>query len=221
MFETEEYLWGSYRRPAKNQVTLLYGQPLRFQGQYFDQETGLHYNTFRYYDPETGRFTQQDPIGLAGGINLYQYAPNPLSWVDPLGWATRPNNGKYNSFFNSMVDPKNYFSSDVVQFNRANKEFINEMNKNASFRRDMLGRYPELSDWMKNPNMGTSPAGLTWHHHETKGLLTLVDRIDHAKNHALYHPTGKGGRDIWGGGKEGRQGKLDGKTGKPKRGKCV
>ncbi|SET59347.1 RHS repeat-associated core domain-containing protein [Thorsellia anophelis DSM 18579] len=83
--ETETYLWGSYRRPAKNQVTLLYGQPLRFQGQYFDQETGLHYNTFRYYDPETGRFTQQDPIGLAGGINLYQYAPNPLMWIDPLG----------------------------------------------------------------------------------------------------------------------------------------
>ncbi|MFC0179591.1 RHS repeat-associated core domain-containing protein [Thorsellia kenyensis] len=86
IFETEEYLWGNYRRPAKNQVTLLYGQPLRFQGQYFDQETGLHYNTFRYYDPETGRFTQQDPIGLAGGINLYEYTPNPLLWIDPLGW---------------------------------------------------------------------------------------------------------------------------------------
>ncbi|YCH50851.1 RHS repeat-associated core domain-containing protein [Enterobacter sp. SA197] len=40
---------------------------------------------FRYYDPESGRFTQQDPIGLRGGLNLYQYAPNPLSWIDPLG----------------------------------------------------------------------------------------------------------------------------------------
>ncbi|MFC0179181.1 RHS repeat-associated core domain-containing protein [Thorsellia kenyensis] len=43
------------------------------------------YNTFRYYDPDTGRFTQQDPIGLAGGINLYQYAPNPLLWIDRWG----------------------------------------------------------------------------------------------------------------------------------------
>ncbi|MEY0247848.1 RHS repeat-associated core domain-containing protein, partial [Morganella morganii] len=60
-------------------------QNLRFQGQYFDRETGLHYNTFRYYAPDAGRFTQQDPIGLAGGLNLYQYAPNPLMWVDPWG----------------------------------------------------------------------------------------------------------------------------------------
>ncbi|WP_180269731.1 RHS repeat-associated core domain-containing protein, partial [Erwinia amylovora] len=60
-------------------------QNLRFQGQYFDAETGLHYNLFRYYDPAGGRFTQTDPIGLAGGLNLYAYAPNPLSWVDPLG----------------------------------------------------------------------------------------------------------------------------------------
>ncbi|MBC7213575.1 MAG: RHS domain-containing protein [Pseudomonas sp.] len=60
-------------------------QNVRFQGQYLDRETGLHYNTFRFYDPDIGRFTQQDPLGLRGGINLYQYAPNPLSWIDPLG----------------------------------------------------------------------------------------------------------------------------------------
>ena len=49
--------------------------PLRFQGQYCDAETGLHYNRHRYYDPQQGRFTTQDPISLAGGVNLYQYAP--------------------------------------------------------------------------------------------------------------------------------------------------
>ncbi len=58
----------------------------RFQGQYYDEESELHYNTFRYYDPELGRFISQDPIGLMGGINLYQYAPNPVEWVDPWGW---------------------------------------------------------------------------------------------------------------------------------------
>lgn len=62
-------------------------QPLRFAGQYEDESTGLHYNTFRYYDPEVGRFLTPDPIGLAGGINLYQYVFNPISWIDPLGLA--------------------------------------------------------------------------------------------------------------------------------------
>jgi len=62
-------------------------QPLRYAGQFADNETGLHYNLFRYYDPQVGRFTTQDPIGLRGGLNLYSYAPNPLSWIDPLGLA--------------------------------------------------------------------------------------------------------------------------------------
>ncbi|MBW6100791.1 RHS repeat-associated core domain-containing protein [Escherichia coli] len=55
------------------------------RGQYLDRETGLHYNLHRYYDPDVGRFMVTDPIGLRGGLNLYQYAPNPLSWIDPLG----------------------------------------------------------------------------------------------------------------------------------------
>ena len=46
---------------------------------------GLHYNRFRYYDPEVGRFIHQDPIGLDGGDNLYRYAPNPLNFIDPNG----------------------------------------------------------------------------------------------------------------------------------------
>jgi RHS repeat-associated protein len=59
--------------------------PIRFQGQYFDNESRLHYNHFRYYDPTTGHFISQDPIGLLGGINHYQYAPNHINWIDPLG----------------------------------------------------------------------------------------------------------------------------------------
>jgi RHS repeat-associated protein len=69
-------------------------QNLRFQGQYYDAETGLHYNTFRYYDPDIGRFVSQDPIGLRGGLNLYQYAPDPVSWIDPRGLCSNPNGKK-------------------------------------------------------------------------------------------------------------------------------
>ena len=76
--------WGKLLRESETQLSG-YSQNLRMQGQYLDRETGLHYNLFRYYDPDCGRFTQQDPIGLAGGINLDQYAPNALGWVDPRG----------------------------------------------------------------------------------------------------------------------------------------
>ena len=59
---------------------------LRFPGQYYDQETGLHYNFFRDYDPSTGRYVESDPIGLDGGLNTYVYIDNqPLSYIDPLG----------------------------------------------------------------------------------------------------------------------------------------
>ena len=67
---------------------------LRFAGQYYDSESGLHYNIFRTYNPEIGRYMQSDPIGLAGGFNTYNYVnKNPLDGVDLLGldrWGDDP-----------------------------------------------------------------------------------------------------------------------------------
>uniref|UniRef100_UPI001969EAA3 RHS repeat domain-containing protein n=1 Tax=Paenibacillus fonticola TaxID=379896 RepID=UPI001969EAA3 len=59
--------------------------PFRYPGQYEDVETGLYYNRFRYYSPHEGMYTQQDPIGLAGGIRLYGYVDDPIIWVDVFG----------------------------------------------------------------------------------------------------------------------------------------
>lgn len=59
---------------------------LRFPGQYYDAETGLHYNWHRYYEAQTGRYLQPDPIGLRGGPNPYIYAyDNPINYIDPDG----------------------------------------------------------------------------------------------------------------------------------------
>lgn len=59
---------------------------LRLPGQYEDLETGLHYNGRRYYDPDTGRYLSEDPIGYVGGLNLYGYTGHdPVNWVDPTG----------------------------------------------------------------------------------------------------------------------------------------
>lgn len=60
-------------------------QPFRLQNQYYDEETGLHYNLMRYYEPEAGRFVNQNPVGLLGGENLYEFSPNINSWFDSLG----------------------------------------------------------------------------------------------------------------------------------------
>lgn len=65
---------------------------IRFQGQYFDEETGLHYNRYRYYSPYVGRFVSKDPIGLLGGHNVYAYAPNSIAWIDPLGLNNKNKN---------------------------------------------------------------------------------------------------------------------------------
>jgi RHS repeat-associated protein len=85
-WEANYKAWGEARL-TMSAVAIKAGlkNPIRFQGQYLDEETGLHYNRFRYYDPVVGRFTSKDPIGLRGGINLLQYAPNPMEWIDPTG----------------------------------------------------------------------------------------------------------------------------------------
>ena len=75
--------WGRLKEETK--VTQTAHQPFRLQNQYCDEETGLHYNFFRYYEPDAGRFVNQDPIGLWGGENLYFYSPNVQNWIDFLG----------------------------------------------------------------------------------------------------------------------------------------
>ncbi|CAM3763436.1 RHS repeat-associated core domain-containing protein [Kibdelosporangium persicum] len=70
-------LWGKVTTPG--------GIPLRFPGQYADPETGLHYNVYRYYDPATGRYLSQDPLGLRPAPDPAAYVPNPLLQTDPLG----------------------------------------------------------------------------------------------------------------------------------------
>ena len=86
-------------------------QPFRLQNQYADRETGLHYNFFRYYEPNVWRFVNQDPIKYLGGTNFYTYAFSIVNWVDFLG-----------------LNPFRVFAKLQQLFNKANKKIINLIN---------------------------------------------------------------------------------------------
>jgi len=93
--------WGRLKEETK--VTDSTYQPFRLQNQYADRETGLHYNLFRYYEPDVGRFVNQDPIKLLGGDNLYAFAPNTQDWLDPLGLCS---NSKLPNADKAIIDPR-------------------------------------------------------------------------------------------------------------------
>ncbi|MFI8236317.1 RHS repeat-associated core domain-containing protein, partial [Streptomyces sp. NPDC085866] len=84
-WHTRSALWGTTAWAANSTAYT----PLRFPGQYYDPETGLHYNYFRHYDPETARYLTPDVLGLAPAPNPVTYIHNPHVWTDPLGLAPR------------------------------------------------------------------------------------------------------------------------------------
>ncbi|MEB0949567.1 RHS repeat-associated core domain-containing protein [Citrobacter sedlakii] len=81
-WRAEYDVWGNRQKEENPQ---LLEQLLRLPGQQYDEESGLHYNRHRYYNPGQGRYITQDPIGLRGGWNLYKYPLNPVQRIDPLG----------------------------------------------------------------------------------------------------------------------------------------
>lgn len=84
---TGQLVWEArYTAFGKAQTAGTVENPLRLPGQYYDAETGMHYNTFRYYAPEIGRYITSDPIDIAGGINTYSYvSSNPIKFMDYFG----------------------------------------------------------------------------------------------------------------------------------------
>ena len=84
VWEIVQDTWGNTQQ-IRASDNLLEQSNIRFQGQYYDVETGLHYNRYRYYEPYSGRYVSKDPIGLMGGLNNSAYVSDPNQWVDPMG----------------------------------------------------------------------------------------------------------------------------------------
>jgi RHS repeat-associated protein len=192
---------------------------VRFQGQQYDEETSLHYNRYRYYDASTGRFVSSDPIKLAGGTNIYQYAPNAQRWVDPLGLArdltgcdgsNRPlRSNQYSVLHEVQLAPDQEIGSDTSHFREANRQLDAAIKEDPSFKQMMDQHFPGVSDHVASGPRGgyksSAPQGFSWHHHPCrKGVLQLVPTSQHQAGgpvQAVLHPGGQGGKQIWGGGR--------------------
>ena len=84
VWEIKQDTWG-IALEIKASDNLLEQTNFRFQGQYYDDETELHYNRYRYYEPYSARYVSKDPIGLFGGLNNSSYVSDPNQWIDPMG----------------------------------------------------------------------------------------------------------------------------------------
>lgn len=116
--------------------------PLRFQGQYYDQETGLHYNRYRYYNPTVGRYMTPDPIKLAGGLNNYQYTKNPVGYIDPLGLnALCPDTkGLDRTIFNQKVEHFKNHIETPGQYKKWKKQLMEQENMTEEQVREIFYR---------------------------------------------------------------------------------
>ncbi|MEG5856654.1 RHS repeat-associated core domain-containing protein, partial [Enterobacter mori] len=193
--------------------TAMAHQPLRYAGQYADGETGLHYNLFRYYDPQVGRFIVQDPIGLNGGLNTYAYAPNPHKYIDPLGLC-KGDVVRGNNPYQTRVDPRfpgrpdPAFSIDTRTFEsgtltskggiRNNQEFWSQwadmqpgsLSNSNLYRIKELGLSPKIDDtWIKAfPEHVNYKGDTIIHHHVDFGPYAIpVPGSTHVGSGGVWH----------------------------------
>jgi len=184
--------------------------PIRFQGQWFDQESGLHYNWNRYYEPETGRYLTSDPTGLDGGARSYGYVHNPLAWADPLGLAGsdglsgvdptgRPLSSSQYSVWNEVTLPESqYGASRGSHFQYGNEQVYNQIQNNPDLASSLP---PDVVEHVQPGARGAfsreSPPDMTWHHNaQDPTKLQLVPREQHRAPGAVQeslHPEGEGG----------------------------
>ena len=165
--------WGAVETLAVNDLE----QNLRFQGQYYDAETGLHYNTFRYFDPLVGRFTTQDPIGLLGGSNLYGYAPNANGWIDPLGLCNSTTSGADDFFAGTKYTDKvvgQIKIGDLHAFPESVKAF-----QGSGQLTKITGGDGVVRDMLKIPG----------EYRGKQGVFEFIKEPDGSINHRLFKPN--------------------------------
>ncbi|WP_193100525.1 RHS repeat-associated core domain-containing protein [Burkholderia sp. Z1] len=156
--------------------------PIRFQGQYHDEETGFDYNRYRYYDPAFGSFITQDPVGLAGGPNLYRYAPETSRWSDPLGLAK-----SFDPFF-ILPDREDEWTTGLLYFTRPVPG--NGIALVSGTERDKSGQTAEGRLYQQTANRLGAQARGAWTHVEPKAAMELAA---HASKVGVLYMNNKDG----------------------------
>ncbi|WP_258166634.1 RHS repeat-associated core domain-containing protein [Pseudomonas poae] len=164
-------------------------QNLRFQGQYLDRETGLHFNTFRFYDPDVGRFTTPDPVGLRGGINLYAYAKNPIAWVDPLGLTCTKAFNKRHTISKRWVNKLSGKTPDQVEAALLKKGFtksITNLNTNKTqhtqfTRVTKSGKNKDVLDYHPGGGLHQASYWKVYRNGEVQGRIAPKDFVKYEK----------------------------------------
>ena len=137
-------------------------QRLRSPGQYLDAETGLHYNRYRYFEPRIERYISQDPIGLAGGLNSFSFAPNPINWTDVLGLEPDcPCADKEPASVDELLSMMNKRSNTKAEYATGDMErYLKAVQAEAShmlledgtshivLRKDVATRWTALHEWL-------------------------------------------------------------------------
>ncbi|WP_407929078.1 RHS repeat-associated core domain-containing protein [Intestinirhabdus alba] len=144
----------------------------------------MHYTTFRYYDPENGHFTQPDPIGLAGGLNQYAYAPNALSYIDPLGLAVDPivklEDRGYTGVTRTSGGGLDYSGSNALYNKRPGVKPVVIIEYSGDYDIDF-----QRANAKAGLDQISTPRGYVWHHLDdydpvtNKGTMQLIEKEAH------------------------------------------
>ncbi|BDR55742.1 RHS repeat-associated core domain-containing protein [Xylocopilactobacillus apis] len=162
---------------------------------YRDDESGLHYNRFRYYDPDTGQYISPDPIGLLGGINPYGYAHNPLTWVDPLG-LTSCSSGKGNDAHNAANYQKlkdfyeqaeKYGSADIKSLENGRYRFYGNIKPSRTYGEMQGARL--VREW--DPATGNRRTWYKTVDHSGRVRSVAPKPVVHEKNHHIFDSNGE------------------------------
>ena len=179
--------WGALASVPIDEVA----QPIRFQGQYQDAETGLFYNRFRYYAPDEGCYLHQDPIGLTGGSNLSAYVHSPTGWIDPWGLAScdplqRLADRGFTGVERNANGGLDYSNSNAL-YNNPSRLKPDGTPVSAVVRIKYTGDYNQDFQAASQAGFGqnSTPSGYTWHHVDDydpetgEGTMQLVNTDAH------------------------------------------